>query len=401
MRRIKITAVLAMSVSVLITSCSGSKRIEKEDAAAVTQVYTCPMHPQVVKNEMGTCPICAMDLVVFEKSDSKSLVLDSQRQLLANVTTVAFGSAQASAATKVFNGRLVASPEQTTFVSAKIGGRVERLYVKEIGLSVKKGQPLYQIYSEQLAALQQEYLMALAQQKAFANDKVEQQLLAAAKQKLLLYGQTEMQLKQLQNGRQKSALVTVFAEASGTLSELLISEGVYVAEGASVMRLENLQKLWVEVDVFAGEAKLLKTGSLLKFLVAGYEQDLQQMKVEFVSPVLVGNTQLVQVRGSILNGNSTWQPGLQVQVFMDGNNKATSENFLPVDAVVKDAKGAHVWVKTAKDTFEPRRVEVGLDDKDLIVIKSGLFAGEEVVVTGAYLLFSEYVLKRGKHPILR
>jgi Cu(I)/Ag(I) efflux system membrane fusion protein len=109
------------------------------------------MHPQVVKHEMGTCPICAMDLVPFEKnSDDKSIKLDAQRQLLANIATIRIGDATNVQTQSVLNGRLVINPEQSNYISAKIAGRVEQLYVRETGVPVKKGQALYQLYSEQL-----------------------------------------------------------------------------------------------------------------------------------------------------------------------------------------------------------------------------------------------------------
>jgi Cu(I)/Ag(I) efflux system membrane fusion protein len=404
MKRIKHSVIILFILNLIvgIVGCSEEKKTEDKAAEKTQQTFTCPMHPQVIKHEMGTCPICAMDLVPFEKnSDDKSIKLDAQRQLLANIKTIRIGDGADSEGISnqsVLNGRLVIDPQQSNYISAKIAGRVEELFVRETGVAINKGQPLYKIYSEQLATLQQEYLMALAQQKQFAGDKLEQQLVSSAKQKLLLYGQTEAQLQKLSKTQQKNPYVTVFATQSGTVAELSITQGQYVAEGSPIMRLEGYGKLWVEADVYPNEMKQIKQGVELKVVVNGWEDQVQTMKVDFINPSLQAGTQLTQIRGSIANPNNQWQPGLQVKVMLASQGLTGGMN-LPVDAVIRDGKGQHVWIKTGKDSFEPMKVSVGKANGNSINIASGIATGDEVVVTGAYLLYSEYVLKRGKHPL--
>lgn len=409
MKRIKynIFILFLLGLIVEIIGCSGEKKTDDKTTEKSQQTFTCPMHPQVIKHEMGTCPICAMDLVPFEKnSDNKSIKLDAQRQLLANIKTIRIGegaNGEGISNKSVLNGRLVVDPQQSNYISAKIAGRVEELFVRETGVAISKGQPLYRLYSEQLATLQQEYLMALAQQKQFAGDTpiaigVEQQLVSSAKQKLLLYGQTEAQLQKLSKTQQKTPYVTVFATQSGTVAELSITQGQYVAEGSLIMRLEGYGKLWVEVDVYPNEMKQIKQGQALKVVVNGWEDQAQTMKVDFINPSLQAGTQLTQIRGSIANPNGQWQPGLQVKVMLALQEVNGGMN-LPVDAVIRDGKGQHVWIKTGKDSFEPMSVGVGKANGNNINITSGIATGDEVVVTGAYLLYSEYVLKKGKHPL--
>jgi len=386
----------------LLFACGEEKKTEDKSAKAKQQTFTCPMHPQVIKHEMGTCPICAMDLVPFEKNnDDKSLKLDAQRQLLANIKTIHIGDGGDGGGISnqsVLNGRLVVDPQQSNYISAKIAGRVEELFVRETGIAISKGQPLYKLYSEQLATLQQEYLMALAQQKQFAGDKLEQQLVSSAKQKLILYGQTEGQLQKLSKTQQKNPYVTVFATEAGTVAELSITQGQYVTEGSPIMRLEGYSKLWVEADAYPNEMKQIKQGQQLKVAVNGWEDQTQMMKVDFTTPSLQSGTQLTQIRGSIANPNGQWQPGLQVKVMLVSQGVSSGMN-LPLDAVIRDGKGQHIWIKTGNESFEPVSVSVGKANGNLINVTSGMATGDEVVVTGAYLLYSEYVLKRGKHPL--
>lgn len=394
---IKKMVLLALVPSVFVAACSNPEK-SSEDAAGKPQTYTCPMHPQVIKNEMGTCPICGMDLVPFEKnSNDKALKIDEKRQALANITTVMIGTGNLSGA-KQLNGRLVVNPEQSSYISSRIAGRIEELYIRETGIKVAKGQPLYKLYSEQLATLQQEYLMAVAQEKQFQGDKIEQQIVASAKQKLSLYGQSEKQIQQIIKTQKKDPYVVFYAPEGGVVAELSVTQGQYVTEGNPILRLEGYGQLWVEADVYPNEAKNIKMGQKVKVVIAGWEDQPQEMTISFITPALQSGTQLTQIRGSIPNPQHQWQPGLQANVFLPSENKSNVLT-LPVDAVVRDGKGMHVWIKNGKDRFQPRLVKTGQENNNEVEISEGLKNGDQVVVTGAYLLYSEYILKKGKNPV--
>ena len=395
---LKRMAIIAVFPLLLIAACSDNKKPEAATATAKAQTFTCPMHPQIIKNEMGTCPICAMDLVPFEKnSDSKVLKLDETRQALANISTLVIGENNLSG-TKQLNGRLVVNPDQSSYISSRMAGRIEQLYVRETGVMINKGQALYQLYSEQLATLQQEYLMAIAQEKQFQGNKIEQQIVAGAKQKLSLYGQSESQIQQLLKTQKKNPYVVFYAPESGVVAELSITPGQYVTEGSPLLRLEGYQQLWVEADVYANEVKHIKLGQKVKIVITGWEDQPQEMTINFITPSLQAGTQLMQIRGSISNSKNQWQPGLQVSVALPSGEQGKALT-LPVDAVIRDGKGMHVWLKKGKDSFEPRLVKTGEENDQQVEIVEGLKAGDQVVASGAYLLYSEFILKKGKNPI--
>jgi Cu(I)/Ag(I) efflux system membrane fusion protein len=391
-------ALLALVPSVFVAACSSEEKKNGGAKAAKKQTFTCPMHPQVIKEEMSTCPICGMDLVPFEKnSNEKALTVDEKRQALANITTIMIGVNNLSGA-KQLNGRLTVDPEQSSYISSRIAGRIEQLYVRETGVAVKKGQPLYQLYSEQLATLQQEYLMAIAQEKQFPGEKIEKQIVESAKQKLLLYGQSATQVQQLQHTQKKNPYITFFAPEGGVVAELSVNQGQYVTEGGPILRLEGYGNLWVEADVYPNEAKGIKEGQRVKVVIPGWEDQPQEMTISFITPALQSGTQLTQIRGSIPNPNHQWQPGAQANVFLPSGSKSEVLT-LPVDAVIRDGKGMHVWIKKEKDSFEPKLVTTGQENYNQVEITKGLQNGEQVVVTGAYLLYSEYILKKGKNPV--
>ena len=395
---IKKIALIAILPSIFIAACSNENKQEAGAVKGKQLTFTCPMHPQVIKNEMGTCPICGMDLVPFERnSNDKALTVDERRQSLANISTIMIGENTLTGA-KQLNGRLTVNPAQSSYISSRIAGRIEQLFVRETGVKVSKGQPLYKLYSEELATLQQEYLMAVAQEKQFQGDKIERQLVASARQKLLLYGQSENQVQQLVKSQKKDPFVLFYAPESGVVAELSVTQGQYVTEGSSILRLEGYSQLWVEADVYPSEAAKIKQGQKVKVVVTGWEDQPQEMTISFITPSLQSGTQLTQIRGSIPNPGNQWQPGLQANVFLP---LVSTGNvlMLPVDAVIRDGKGMHVWIKSGKDRFEPRLVKTAAENDNQVEISEGLKNGDQVVVTGAYLLYSEYMLKKGKNPI--
>ncbi|WP_406843469.1 efflux RND transporter periplasmic adaptor subunit [Flavobacterium soyae] len=395
-RVLLITFLTIIAFLFLFAACA--KKEETKVTREKAQTYTCPMHPQIVKNGPGTCPICGMDLVPFEKNNAQDfLILGASQQALANLRTMKVGENEFSNSSRL-NGRLVTDPEQTVYVSSRVAGRIEVLYVKETGVPIRKGQPLYKIYSEQLSSLQQEYLVAAAQVSSFPEDKRFNQMKTAAKQKLLLYGQSEAQLSDLVKKQKVSPYVTYFAPNSGIIAELSVTEGQYVGEGGSIMKLEDYDRLWVEADVYPSDAHKIKTGQKVQVIVSGYEDQPQVMRVDFINPALQTSKQIMQLRGTIPNPSNQWQAGLQAVVLLPSSGQK-NVLALPVDAVIRDGNGAHVWIEAEKGKYQPRMVTLGVETFDEVEITDGLKNGETVVVSGAYLLYSEFILKKGKNPM--
>lgn len=371
----------------------------KNEKLSNVDTFTCPMHPQVIKNEPSTCPICGMDLVPVNASGAKNELMLSDSQIqLANVRTMPISSSSFSTS-KVLNGRLIVNPEGSSTITSRYSGRVEHLYIRETGIKIRKGQALFQIYSEVLQTLQLDYLLQLKQAAAFPNEKIYSTMQNAAKNKLSLFGMSDSQIKSLEKGVKTSPLLTIFSSESGTVTELNITEGQYVAEGSQVLKLENFDQLWLEMDVYPSEVADLKIGTKIKAMINGIGNDEQTLSIDFISPQIDPSTQILKVRAPIKNQDNL-QAGMQASVFLPVSeiNDAMS---LPMDALVRDERGSHVWVKVAKNTFSPRIVQTGAESENQIIILSGLEGVKEVVISGAYLLSSEFLLKKGMDPMLK
>lgn len=378
-------------LAIFLVACQDNKKV-----GASGERYTCPMHPQIMSDVPGTCPICKMDLVPVNSSGGKEeLTLSESQMQLANIQTMKVTTGPFSGA-RLLNARLVNNPTQTEVISSRYPGRIEKLFVRETGQVLQKGAPVLQIFSEELQTLQQDYLLQVRQQQAFPNEKIYQDLKSAARDRLLLFGLNDKQLAALIKAGKPSPLVTVFASQGGVVNELSVSEGGYVAEGSPILRLENFSTLWVEADLYPSEASDLKEGATV-MVSTGARSRAVPMKVDFVAPQLTPGTQVLTIRGTISNPEGVLQPGMQATVSLAATSGGAVIR-LPVEAVIRKESGAHVWVKTGKGTFAPRLVTTGAEDAEAIVITAGVKAGDEVVITGGYLLYSEFILKKGTDP---
>lgn len=377
-------------------ACSNDQKKSVNDAktAEAKETYTCPMHPQIVEDHPASCPICGMDLVkVNAQGKSKGLMLSDAQIKLANIKTQKIGSSNFEN-TKLINARLVINPLNTAIVSSKFAGRVDQLFYQEAGVKINKGEPIFKIYSEELLTLQKDYILNMKQQKAFPQENIYRNLLNASKNKLKLYGYSENQINKLATDQQTNPYITVYAPIGGVISEINLSEGQYVAEGSPVFKIENLNQLWVEADLYPSEIAGVKIGQSININVIGYENEPITSKIEFVSPQLESGSQIITIRANISNLSNKFQPGMQANLslpYVSKNNIIS----LPNDAVLRDEKGNYIWVKTGENNFEIRMIEIGPENEKFVIVKSGIKNGDEVVITGAYLLSSELILKKG------
>ncbi|HYG40434.1 MAG TPA: efflux RND transporter periplasmic adaptor subunit [Cytophagales bacterium] len=385
-------------IGVSLFSCNGKHEHSQEQIAKEKSTYTCPMHPQVIQDNPGTCPICKMDLVKVNMASSESgeIMLSQSQMKLGNITTrkVKF---ETMGNTTILTGTLKANEEAVEIISSRVVGRVEKLYLKEVGQMIRENQPLYEIYSEPLLVLQREYLLAHQQYNELGKQERYLSFLKAAEKKLLLLGMTHEQLQQLAKDKKVEARITFLAPASGIVSEINVREGQYVAEGEKLYKIENLDKIWIEAQLYPGEVSLAKQEETVKVVVNGYENQSVDGKIVFLSPEYGNGTQIISMRVEILNKEKKFFPGMQANVVLTNSTKKTIA--LPTDAVIRDQQGKHIWIESEEGVFESRMVETGLENFDKVEITEGLHENETVVVSGAYLLYSEYVLKKGGTPI--
>ena len=382
----------------LFMACSGDHPADPHthDDTATAEKYTCPMHPQVVSEKAGACPICGMELVKTDRSKmlTHELMLSDIQMRLANITSKKVTKQSVGQSLSV-DGRLVLDEQKTEVISSRASGRVERLYIKETGQAIKKGQPLYTLYSEPLLVLQQEYLLAKEQYDAFREPRYKS-FLTASEKKLMLYGLTKNQINRLTDRNALEPRVTFLSPASGIVTEINSAEGQSISEGGMLYKVEDISKLWVEAELYPNETGLIQTGDQVLIKVNGSQDAPVQAQVSFLSPEYRANAQVVVMRASINNENLKHKPGQLVQVHL--THSAREAVVVPVDAVIRTANGTHVYLQIGSGTFRPQAVETGTENFDLVEIRKGVQEGDTIAVTGAYLLYSEMVLRKGIDP---
>lgn len=380
-------------IAVLLISCGDQQHPSNGSAHAHTENtrYTCPMHPQVVQDHPGSCPICGMDLVKVTTTDTavQQVMLSDAQIRLGNVTTTIV-TRKSVGETLVVNGSLAVNQENTEVISSRAAGRVERLYVKETGQPVRKGEPLYVLYSETLLTMQSEYLLAkeqYAQLGSSANRYAS--FLKAAEEKLLRSGLTKAQVKRLDNRDSIQPRITFLSPASGIVTEINVLEGQYVEEGAPIYRTEDIGTLWVEAALYPQETAHVKTGDSIIVNIAGLPP--KEAIVTFLTPEYKENSQITILRAEIQNEHMRLKPGQYAQILLTHSSR--NALAIPPDAILRDERGSHVYIKSGENTFRPRQVETGAAGVNAVEVTSGIAEGDTVVVTGAYLLYSELMLK--------
>jgi Cu(I)/Ag(I) efflux system membrane fusion protein len=324
---------------------------------------------------------------------SNDLMLNDSQIRLANITTQRV-TMQPLGQSVLVNGRLTINQDLSEIISSRATGRIEKLWIKETGRTIRKGEPLYQLYSETLLTLQREFLLAKEQYETLGSDeKRYKSFYDAAKRKLLLYGLTETQVDKLVKSKTVQNSVTFLAPSSGTVTEITMTEGQSVSEGTTLMKIEDLSTLWLEAELYPAESASAKVGDKITVHVSGSTNDKVEATIEFLSPEYRANSQIVVLRASLQNPDQRYQPGMQAQILF--SHSSTKALAIPVDAVIRDGKSTHVYVQRGRNTFRPQVVKTGMEDSRNVGITEGLADSDTVVVTGAYLLYSELILKKG------
>jgi len=386
-----------LMTAVLFVACKDKKNEARVDPDIY---YTCSMDPQVKENKPGKCPICKMELTAARKSNHQNtdeIELSEQQIQLGNIHVDTLGKSTIGNQI-ILNATLNFDLQKTDAVSSRVAGRIEKLYFKSTGEFVPRGAKLFEIYSEELNNAKQEYLLILEKQRTLGNAVINfDQLKEGAKNKLLLWGMTESQILELAKTNKAMPLTPYYSHASGFITSLEIGEGENVAEGASILQLADLSTLWAEAQVYSSQLSTIdrEGQAIVQFPdIPGKEA---KGKIEFLNPEINPDTRINLVRVSVANTNHQLKPGMSAYVTI--KNREHNNFSLPADAVIRDSKGASVWIQTGNNKFKFKMVELGLESNDRIEIKSGLKAGDLVVISGVYLLNSEYIFKTGSNPM--
>ncbi len=391
--------ILFLFIPLLLLSCATQEEKNKQHEHSTKTYYTCSMHPQIIEPKPGKCPICHMDLtpISVEQMQANTIKLSSEQILLANIQTKVIGFDNIE--NQIYATGIVKENERSiTDINTRIDGRVEKLFIKTTGTAVKKGQVLYEIYSEMLTATQSEFITNWKLLEQSPNDELLKAIYKNAFNKLSLWGLTQNQIEQLKHRDKPLIPFPITSPSTGIVKAINVSEGSTVMEGQNLFELVDYTSLWVDAKFYANEIQTSQIGNSIQIYFEGQpaKNKVTGNIIEILPQVLPSST-ITIVRIEFKNSTSDIQPGMQANIiFQKESNKSI---LIPTNAVLRGAKENTVWVKNSDGSYEAKMVHIGLTNSSDTEILHGLKAGDEVVISGSYLLQSEYTFRKGVSPM--
>ncbi len=348
--------------------------------------YVCPMHPQIVRDHPGTCPICGMKLVqkVFEQEAGSPSVKLGTQQAQGEHQGFAVRTARVKRTTLwkylPTYGVIEADADRLVHIHPRAKGWIEQLAVHAEGEAVKKGQLLYRYYAPDIVAAQEEWLLALKQGRT--------QLARGAQRKLHYLGLDQATLKQVRKRGRVLSQIPVYAPISGVVQQLKVQQGMFITPATELMQLADLSRVWVRAQVYPQQRQWVALDKSVEVHVPGYPNRYWEGLVDYIYPELHPVTRTLQVRTTLPNEDGALKLGDPVRVIIYGGPK---RNVLavPESALIELPDEIRVVKVLPGGGFKPVPVQVGMRTRGVAEIVSGLKEGDEIVTSGQFLIDSE------------
>jgi Cu(I)/Ag(I) efflux system membrane fusion protein len=370
------------------------------------------MHPSVLLDHPGQCPICNMDLAKVDpvkaaappSSDAGvpglvAVDLSADRVQLMGMRTAKV-ERRALAPELRTVGSVAADERGLGHIHVRFAGWIERLAVQETGQKVKKGQLLGTVYSPDLLAAQQELLNALAWQKPkpapsmpgmLHTEDLTAGLASQARRRLEVLGMSPEDIREVEKSGQARRAVEVRSPVAGYVVQRTAVEGLYVEPGTELFSVADLSKVWVIAEVYEYEMERIQLGQMADLRLAAYPSRSFSGKVSFIYPTVDPETRSLRVRVELANPDLLLRPGMYGDVIF--HLPGVDALIVPRDAVVDTGDAQYVFVAQAHGHFEPRAVQIGAREGEDVQIVKGVAEGEEVVTTANFLIDSESRLR--------
>ncbi len=428
-------------------SSSQSSTVETEHNHAENTKYTCGMHPMIIVDEPGSCPICGMDLTplkqgtggndaaavsgerkikywqapmdptfirdepgkspmgmdlipVYEDQATGGAIISIDPTTIQNMGVRTAAVMRSDLSRTIRTVGLVSYEESKQYVvTAKIAGWVEKLYIAETGQQVKKGQRLLEIYSPELVTAQQELLLARDNYNSLKQSSFPQisasarRLLDSSRKRLQLWDVSKKQIDRLEKTGQVRKTVTLYSAYNGIVTKKMINEGMYIKPGMTLLNLANLSKVWVLADLYEYQLPWVRTGQQVKVELPYVHGRKFDAHIDYLYPYVEPKTRTVKARIELDNSDFELRPDMYVNVYLRGE-QVEDALVIPQEAVLHSGEKQTVFVALSGGRFEPRQVQTGLQGENgHIEVLQGLFEGEQVVTSAQFMLDSESKLR--------
>ena len=401
-------AVLVVGFGVYYGVNKFNNQVDHEHQA---EVYTCSMHPEIIRDEPGNCPICGMTLIkkVTEGQPTESSSID---HLLRPTDSFVVGDFQTTTAKDTaisseikLPGIVAYDPNSSVNIAARISGRIEKMYVNYKYQKVNKGQRLFDLYSPELLTAQQNFIYLIT------NDAENASIIKASKQKLLLYGMTLNQINSLAAAKRINPVITIYSPTNGivqgtesmttaaegsmqnnttTTTSLTLKEGDYIKQNEVVFKLVNTDKVWGVFNVMQGQSSLIKINQPIRFSSELEENEFINAKVNFIETQFNETDKTNRIRVYLNNNNLKFPIGLRLQGIIETN--PIQGIWVRKQVLISIGSKKVVFIKM-ENGFKAKEIKTGIEINDFIQVIEGLSVKDAIADNAQYLMDSESFIK--------
>jgi len=364
-----------------------------------------PMHPAYRSDKPGIAPDCGMQLVPVYADEAEamkdmppgSVMITPAKQQLIGVRTAPVERQHLRRTIRAV-GRVSFDETKVAQIHTKVTGYVEDVFVDFVGKSVRKGDPLFTVYSPDLVSTQQEYLIALRGKKYLSDAPFPEisnsadTLLRAARERLLLWDVSSDQIQALEQEGKVQRTLTMYSPATGIVTERAVfQKGRYITPEISLYTIVDLSTAWVLAEIYEYEVPDVQVGQIATMRLSYSLGKIFTGKITYIYPTLDPKTRTVKVRLEFPNPDFELKPEMftEVELKIDYG----SQIVVPQEAVLDAGTEQVVFVAHGGGYFEPRKIQIGAKVDDRIIVIGGLRPGETIVTSGNFLIDSESRLK--------
>ncbi|HET9621563.1 MAG TPA: efflux RND transporter periplasmic adaptor subunit [Kofleriaceae bacterium] len=354
-------------------------------ASADVAYYTCSMHTSVHAHAPGSCPVCSMPLHAVSVADAQTGVvqLDDDRRAAIGVATERATTAPLAIDVHAV-GKLAYDESALHDVVLKVGGYLSHLRVTAMGQPVRQGDPLFDLYSPEIFAAEQDAIVARKSHDALGNGD---ELVRAADTRLALLGLSAAQIDEVAHASAPIETLTVRAPASGYVIEKAVVDGAAVKAGDRVFRIAGLDRVWVEADVFEPDLARITKGQAADVVLGALPGQTFTGTVSFVYPYLDPMSRTGRVRIELANPGRALKPDMYADVTFHVALGARLQ--IPSAAVLYTGARKIVLVDLGGGRIAPRDVQLGAQGRERVEVVAGLADGDAVVTAGNFLIAAE------------
>ena len=437
--RVLLLVLLAAVPAALAAGCGDSETTapagERADTEQV-QLWTCGMHPNVISEEPGQCPICGMNLTPVKQSAADaggesemdhaaehgemsatgseesvpasrdaSIVIDPVTIQNIGVQTAPVRERPLTRSIRTV-GHLDYNEELFSRINVKYPGWIEKLYVNETGQQVRAGEPLLDIYSPELVAAQEEYLLAFQNLKNLEGSAFEtiakgaESLLDASRRRLLYWDVTEAQIRELEARGEITRTLTIYAPSNGIVVERMAELGMRVTPGMDMYRMADLSTIWAFAHVYDADAPWLSPGLTAEMELPYNPGKIYRGRIDYIYPYLDQASRDIKIRLVFPNRNLELKPQMYANIRLSARGQRPVL-VIPGSAVIRSGERDVVFVALDGGRFEPREVTLGMEGEDgYVQAASGVSVDERVVTSAQFLIDSESRLQEAIQKML-